>query len=41
MEIGVQLYTLRDYCKTLDDFANTLNFTFRISRMINFQCIYI
>ena len=24
MEIGVQLYTLRDYCKTLDDFANTL-----------------
>ena len=24
MKIGVQLYTLRDYCKTLDDFAETL-----------------
>ena len=24
MKIGVQLYTLRDYCKTLEDFAETL-----------------
>ena len=24
MEIGVQFYTLRDYCKNLDDFAETL-----------------
>lgn len=24
MEIGVQFYTLRDYCKTLDDFAESL-----------------
>ncbi len=24
MEIGIQFYTLRDYCKNLDDFAETL-----------------
>ena len=24
MKIGAQLYTLRDYCKTLDDFSETL-----------------
>jgi sugar phosphate isomerase/epimerase len=24
MEIGAQLFTLRDYCKTLPDFAETL-----------------
>ena len=24
MRVGAQLYTLREYCKTLDDFALTL-----------------
>ena len=24
MKIGAQLYTLRDYCKTLEDFSETL-----------------
>ena len=24
MEIGAQFYTVRDFCKTLDDFAETL-----------------
>lgn len=24
MEIGIQFYTLRDYCKNLDDFAESL-----------------